>query len=76
MARTLDGGKKDIVVAVVIEIGEDCGAAIGNGIDAGNAGDILKFLALQIEEERVALVTTEGETFVEDQIVLIVAERS
>lgn len=70
----MNGGQEEFGIAVIVEVGEDAGAAIGDGIDAGDPGDILEFLAVATEEEGVALIPAEGKALVEDQVVLIVVE--
>ena len=67
MRLALRRGQEDIQVAVVVEVGKNGGAAIRDGIDARNARDIQKLLAVEIQGEDVALIAAEGETFLEDE---------
>ncbi len=76
MPRTLNRGQEDIFVAIVIEVGEDSSAPVGDGINPGYAGDVHELSTFAIEEESVAFVATERESLLEDQPVLIVAQRA
>src|SRR5258708_1629538 len=76
MPRPLDGGEENVVIAVIIEVGKQGGAAICNRIDSRHTGDVKEFLPLAVHEQGIALIPAKGETLLEHQATLIVAQCS
>src|SRR5205823_1665208 len=48
----------------------------GNGVDSRYAGDVKEFLSVAVHEQSVALIPAKGETLLEHQAALIVAQGS
>ena len=66
MHLALQGGEKDIQVAVIVEVGVGGATTIGDRVAARQARDVDEVTALFVEVELVALETAEGKPLLEE----------